>query len=205
MTNRELFLFLLRVLVLFTFFLLVFYSVSPFLSLFLAKAVNAVVTELFPRFIHSVISKNGLLEVVTYFSVAGDPKSQLAFDINPLKYTYGFPLFLALTFATQGKISDRIWHVFIAYFIILLTQTWGISFDITRHLLFEFNGVYAAHFEFSAIGIFFISLGSQLGFLILPSLVPIILWVGLESRSLNRMIYNNDNLQDADNDALSVD
>lgn len=188
MTNRDLLLFLIKVLALFMLFLLLLYAVSPFLSLFLAKAVNAVMTELFPRFIQSVSLKNNYLEVVTYFSVADNPAGQLAFEINPLKYTYGFPLFLALVFSVKGNYSDKIWHVLIGYFVTLLAQIWGICFDITRHLLFEFNGVYAAYFELTSVGKMLISLGSQLGFLLLPSLVPIMLWSILENKAFRRLI-----------------
>ncbi len=198
MTNRGVVLFVLKVMALFVIFMLILYSASPFLSLFLAKTVNAVMTDNFPRFIQAINLRNDLIEVVTCFSVEGDPKGQLAFEINPLKYIYGFPLFLALTFAVKGDYMEKIWHVFIAYFITLMTQTWGICFDITRHLLFEFNGAYAAYFELSSWGKFFISLGSQLGFLILPSLVPIILWVGLENQVLASIISKKENIQNQD-------
>ncbi len=188
MTNANLLFFLLKVLALFIVFLVLLYAVSPFLSLFLAKAVNAVMTELFPKFIQSISLKNNYLEVVTFFSVPDNPAGQLAFDINPLKYTYGFPLFLALTFSVQGNYSEKVWHVFIGYFITLLAQIWGLCFDITRHLLFEFNGAYTAYFEFTSVGKMLISLGSQLGFLLLPSLVPIMLWSILENKAFRRLI-----------------
>jgi hypothetical protein len=176
------------VLVLFITFLVLFNYLSPVLSQFLAKTVDSVMTAVLPRFIQSVSLKNNYLEVVTYFSISSDPKGQLAFDINPLKYTYGFPLFIALTFSVRGHWPDKVWHIFIAYFVTLLVQTWGVCFDITRHLLFEFNGAYAAYFEFSGLGKMLVSLGSQLGFLLLPSLVPIILWSILENKALRSLI-----------------
>lgn len=188
MINANLLIFLLKVLVLFIVFLLLVYAVSPFLSLFLAKAVNAVMTELFPRFIQSISLKNGYLEVVTFFSLPDNPKGQLAFDINPLKYSYSFPLFMALVFSVKGCYSEKIWHVFIGYFITLLAQIWGVCFDIIRHLLYEFNGMYAAYFEFTSFEKMLISLSSQLGFLLLPSLVPIILWGLLENKAVRSLI-----------------
>ena len=191
MTNRELLFFLLKALSLFLVFLILINFISPVLSQFLAKAVDAVMTGLFPRFIQSIALKNNYLEVVTFFAVAGDPKGQLAFDINPLKYMYGFPLFIALTFSVKGNLSDKVWHIFIAYFITLIAQIWGVCFDITRHLLFEFNGVYAGYFEFSSLQKTLVSLGSQLGFLLLPSLVPILLWSILENKALKSLVGKN--------------
>jgi len=102
--------------------------------------------------------------------------SQLAFDINPLKYCYGFPLFVALSIASNSLWEDKLLQIISVFLISLLFQIWGVGFDVLRHLLFEFNGVYAVFFDYSSIQINLISLASQLGFLIFPSLIPILLW-----------------------------
>ena len=85
MSNRDLLLFLFKVFALFIIFLARVYAVSPFLSLFLVKAVNAVMTELFPRFIQSITLKNNYFEVVTFFAVPDNPKGQ--FDPIPISQT----------------------------------------------------------------------------------------------------------------------
>ena len=188
MHETSLLLFIVKVVVLFLILLLLYYWAAPFLLLFLAKSAQAVLVELFPRFIESVTLKNNLFEVVTYFEVAHMKGSQLAFDINPLKYTYGFPLFVALTIASNSQWMDKIWYSLIAFFITLLFQIWGVSFDIIRHLLYEFNGVYAAYFDYSDITKNFTSLASQLGFLIFPSLIPVVLWGYLEKQYVRKLI-----------------
>ena len=108
--------------------------------------------------------------------------------INPLKYTYGFPLFVALTLASNSQWMDKLWYSLIAFFITLLFQIWGLGFDIIRHLLYEFNGVYAAYFVYSDITKNFISLASQLGFLIFPSLIPVMIWVYFEKQYVIKLI-----------------
>lgn len=72
--------------------------------------------------------------------------------------------------------------------VISFTQVWGISFDIIRHLVFEFNGAYAVHFQFSNIQSILLSYGSQLGFLLLPSLTPIVLWAYLENQQFKKLV-----------------
>ncbi len=189
MTNKFILItFIVKVIVLFLFFLVLYYYLSPGLLLFTAKLVNFSLTNLFEQFISSVILTNKTLEIVTFFSVDSSLKGQLAFDLNPLKYSYGFPLFLALIFSNKGLLIDKLLKSILAYFVILLTQTWGLSFDIIRHLVFEFNGAYASYFHFSSIQTLLLSFGSQLGFLILPSLTPILLWVYLEKKQFYRLV-----------------
>jgi hypothetical protein len=176
----------------------------------------------FDRFIDSIRLLNTEIEVVTNFSVSGNAVGRLAFDMNPLKYSYGLALFFALIFSNFGSyfkkrdtesnkgsntenkvvrlietdetnsISDELINKFLkclfAYFIISIAQVWGISFDIIRHLLFEFNGAYAAHFHFSPLQMLLVSYGSQLGFLLLPSLTPILLWIYLENKQFKKLI-----------------
>jgi hypothetical protein len=208
----SLLLFILKVLGLFLIFLAIYYYLSPFLLLFTAKLVNFVLIGVFDRFIDSINLLNREIEVVTNFSVAGNNAGRLAFDINPLKYSYGFPVFLALIFSSfstkinltkVGKISsintapkfsdeliNKLLKCIFAYFVISLAQVWGISFDIVRHLIFEFNGAYAGHFQFSSIQSILLSYGSQLGFLLLPSLSPILLWIYLENKQFKKLINN---------------
>jgi len=188
MSNLQIFLFLVRVLCLFVLFLWGFFHLSPFVLPVLAKAVNVVLLQLFPQFIESIQVHTNVFEVLTRFSVEGNATGQLAFDINPLKYTYGLPLFLALSLASLGKCSDKFFGLAVALILITVAQVWGLCFDIIRHLLFEFNGVYAAYFKFSSITQNMISLGSQLGFLLMPALVPIVLWAVIEKQTLDKML-----------------
>ncbi|MFK5986969.1 MAG: exosortase H-associated membrane protein [Pseudomonadota bacterium] len=180
--------FFLNVVGLFFLFLTIYYYISPFLLLFTAKLVNFVLTGWFEKFIASVSLLNREIEVITWFSIAGSKMSQLAFDINPLKYSYGLPLFFALIFSYGGEPIDKLLKCILAYLVISCAQVWGISFDIIRHLLFEFSSAYAAHFNFSSLQILLISYGSQLGFLLLPSLTPILLWIYLENKKFNSLI-----------------
>lgn len=191
MKNKyTLFIFITKVLLLFLLFLVIYYYLSPFFLLFTANLVDFILTGQFGRYISSVTLVNKELQVLTLFSIDATLNGQLAFNINPLKYSYGLPLFFALIFSSKGKFDDKLLKCLLAYFIILLAQTWGISFDIIRHLLFEFNGVYAAHFNFSSTQIILLSFGSQLGFLLLPSLTPILLWVYLENKNFKMLINN---------------
>ncbi len=161
--------------------------------LFTAKLVDYILNAQFGRFISSVTLINKEFEVLTFFSLDASLSKQLALIINPLKYSYGLPLFFALSFSNykfsnSAALIDKLLKCLLAYLVISLTQVWGISFDIIRHLLFEFNSAYTAHFSFSSLQLTLVSFGSQLGFLLLPSLTPILLWIYLENKEFNKLI-----------------
>lgn len=177
MSNKRLLFFILQVIALFFLFLALLYWAMPIYNLFLSLLVEPVLSSIYPEFIHSISAKNKILEVVTNFSILEQNQLRLAFDMNPLKYSYGLPLFIALTLSSKVEWRDKIWNIALASFFLFLAQTWGLCFDITRNLLFEFHGAYTAHFNYGAVGKLIVSLGSQLGFLLFPPLLPVILWV----------------------------
>jgi len=179
MSSKSLFLFITQAIVLFLLLLFLLYWAAPVYHFFLAQCVEPVLKMIYPRFISEVSAHGYTLEVVTNFAVAGQPQGRLAFDINPLKYTYGLPLFLALLISSREFWKDKVWHALIGLFILLIAQTWSLCFDIARNLLYGFQGAYAAYFDYGAFGSTIISLGSQLGFLLFPSLIPIMIWVFL--------------------------
>jgi hypothetical protein len=179
MSDKELFFFSLRVMGFFFLLLALLYWSLPVHNFILSLLVEPILTTIYPRFIAAVSAKHQLLEVVTNFAVIGQPQARLGFDINPLKYSYGLPLFLALMLSSKGEWRDKVWYAMIAFFILLLAQTWSICFDITRNLLFEFQGSYAAYFSYGTLAKGMVSLGSQLGFLLFPTLIPVLLWIAL--------------------------
>lgn len=194
MSDKQLLFFALQVIFLFFLLLTLLYWVLPFYNVILSLLVEPVLSSIYPRFFDAITAKNEALEVVTNFSIIGHAQAQLAFDMKPLKYSYGLPLFLALLLSSKGQWRDKVWHGFIAVLILLLAQTWSLCFDITRNLLFEFQGAYAAHFDYSALAKMLVSLGSQLGFLLFPTLIPIILWIVLMPDFFKEIINRNNKI-----------
>lgn len=179
MLDNSLILFALKIVVLFFLLLFLLYWLLPVYNFFLSMLVETIMSAVYPRFIHSISANKELIEIVTNFSIAGQSQSRLGFDINPLKYAYGLPLFIALLLSSKGQWRDKVWHILIGLFVLLIAQTWSLCFDITRNLLFEFQGAYSHYFEYGALAKGIVSLGSQLGFLLFPTLIPIALWIVL--------------------------
>jgi len=192
MRDKSLVFFALRVISLFFVLIFLLYLVLPYYNLLLSLLIDPIMTHLYPHFIYHITAKNELLEVVTHFAVMDQAQARLAFDINPLKYAYGLPLFIALLVSSDGPWRDKIWHIMIGFFVLLVSQSWSLCFDITRHLLFEFSGAYSLHFGYGGLGKTIVSLGSQLGFLIFPTLIPISLWIFLRADYFKQLSYLQD-------------
>ena len=96
----------------------------------------------------------------------------MAIEVNPLLYTYGLALFLALMLAARA----RWWKVLAGVAILFPFQGWGIGFDFLAHVGAKLGPEVAAR-----AGLLgsreAIALAYQVGNLVFPSLVPVALFV----------------------------
>jgi hypothetical protein len=94
--------------------------------------------------------------------------------VNALKYTYGLPFFLALLLASLPR--GAAWKAAAGAGIILLLASIAVACDI----LVQAQGVQgpdgARPFALGTIGDEIAALGYQLGVLIFPTVVPVVLW-----------------------------
>ena len=103
---------------------------------------------------------------------AGGQAGVLAVEVNPLIYTYGLALFVAVALAARL----RWWKVLAGAAILLPFQGWGIAFDFLAHIAAKLGPEVAA--QAGLLGAReFIALSYQLGNLVFPSLVPVALFV----------------------------
>ena len=99
----------------------------------------------------------------------------LTVDVNPLIYTYGVAIFLALMLASRA----RAWRVAAGVAILLPFQGWGIGFDFLAQVGTKLGPEVAA--QAGLLGAReAIALAYQAGTLIFPSLVPVAVWVALD-------------------------
>lgn len=94
-------------------------------------------------------------------------------EVKPRLYTFGLPFFLALALAARE--SRRVSAILAGTAVLAVVPAWGIAFDALRQL-----GAAAAVAPFLAWPGWTregIALGYQLGSLLLPTLVPIALWL----------------------------
>jgi hypothetical protein len=93
-------------------------------------------------------------------------------EVSPLIYTYGLAFFVALMLAANAQ-----WWKIIAGAVALLPfQAWGIVFGLLVQIGIKLGPDIAVQAGISGWHIEAIALGYQVGSLIFPTLIPILLW-----------------------------
>lgn len=105
-------------------------------------------------------------------------------ESNPLLYSYGLAFFLALMLASRA----RPWYIVGGLVAILPFQAWGVAFDVLTQAgikmgweVTERAGIFGWRREVAA-------LGYQMGTLIFPVLVPVVLWGSIQRDFIRRLI-----------------
>ena len=104
-------------------------------------------------------------------------REALGFIVNPLVFGFGLPLLFGLVMASGVSFLRKMGILLIGYVCVMLIQVWGVVWQSLKMLAFNFGP--DAHQLVIDAGISdeLIALCYQLGVLIFPPLVPIILWV----------------------------
>lgn len=142
--------------------------------------IAAAFARLFITFFNALLvsaTENGteLVFVTTLEVQQAGRAGVLSVDVNPLIYTYGLALFLALMLASRASVLRLI----AGAAILLPFQGWGIAFDFLAQVGVKLGPGIAM--QAGLLGAReMIALAYQLGNLIFPSLVPVVVWVALE-------------------------
>jgi len=134
-----------------------------------------------PEFMNIVVNPDHhyLFQVQTKipFQFPDGSREALGFIINPLIFGFGLPLLFGLVMASGVSLLRKLLILLIGYFCIMLVQVWGVVWQTLKMLAFNFGP--DAHQVVIDAGVSeeLIALCYQLGVLIFPPLIPIILWV----------------------------
>lgn len=105
-------------------------------------------------------------------------------EVNPLLYTYGLAFFLALMLAARAK-----WEkILLGTAVLLPFQSWGIAFDFLAQVGVKLGPDVAAQAGLSGWRVEAIVLGYQIGMLIFPSLIPVVLWAVFSRRFIESVL-----------------
>jgi hypothetical protein len=97
---------------------------------------------------------------------------RLVLEVNPLLYGFGAPLLAALLLASRAPWTK----IALGLVVLIPFQAWGIAFDALTQVLRDAPGL-APRAGLSGLRAEVAALAYQLGSLILPTLVPVVLWV----------------------------
>lgn len=108
--------------------------------------------------------------------------------LNPMVYGYSLPLFAGLALATPIGLWRRLLQFAIAFAIIWLAQSFGVVAEALKVLAFSSGPPGAKAIAATGLPLEGIALAYQFGYLILPAVVPVALWIGLNRDFIEQLI-----------------
>ena len=110
----------------------------------------------------------------------------LDFSINPMIYGYGLPVIAGLVLATPNSVASRVRQIAIGAVAIWLVQVNGVVWDTLKYVYFKLDGGTLAitkHIDAELlVGLY------QFSYLILPPLVPVVLWALMNRKFIDDLI-----------------
>ncbi len=171
-----------------------FYFASPLVWPVVKLAKLGLVT-LWPDLFSDVVQNGHSMEVTTHLlvnQVAPDGRSgigELVLVQNPLLYGYSLPLFSGLAMATPISARTRLAHFAVALSVIWIAQAVGVVAEAFKMIAFNSGAAGANAITNSGISPDVIALGYQFGYLILPAVVPVALWLGLNRKFIDSLVH----------------
>jgi hypothetical protein len=147
----------------------------------LAVLTDFVLTAAFPAAVERVAADGNTLVVLTRIGVGASDQfleGELLLQISPLKYGYCVPLYTALVLATAANDLARLLHWLLGMTVLLAVQLFGVSTEVLKIIAFQLGADGRNVLGFAPAGYEALALAYQLGYLILPPVVPVMLWLG---------------------------
>jgi hypothetical protein len=164
--------------------LALWYPLRNWMVLPSAWLAREAMTAAFPRWVTGAQLEGGTQVLLTTLRVwsANNRLGELAPEVNGLVYAYGAPLLAALLLAAR---TPRWWWKLPAGLLALVPfQAWGICFTWLLQVAVVAGEQTRGQTRFGPWASNLIAAGYQFGFLILPTLVPVLLWLGFDRRVL---------------------
>ena len=175
-------------------FFIWFAFASPLVWPVIQMAKLAMLT-LWPSLISDIVQNGHSMEVTTRIlvnQVAPDGRSgigELILVQNPLLYGYSLPLFSGLAMATPLGFRRRLVHFAVALSVIWVAQALGVVAETLKVLAFDSGPPGANAITAAGIAPDPVALAYQFGYLILPAVVPVALWLGLNREFIQSLVH----------------
>lgn len=164
----------------------VWYFAAPLLLWPAQMLAEAVLRLGFRDLVRSVGAQDAVVTVLTTLkpgqAVAG---GAVSVDVNMLLYSFGLPMFAALVLAAREPRWPRILAT--GYVVLLPVVAWGVVADFLKNIAITAGPAVASQTGFSAIQREVIAFAFQFGSLIVPTVVPAVVWVVTHRRFLERL------------------
>jgi hypothetical protein len=155
------------------------------------KIAGALLTAWMPNTIAGIEQIGAQLIVDTRLVIQAGPDGQLGtlvLTVRPLIYAWSLPLFAGLVAATPLETRGRVFQLLIGLPLLWLIVTWGTVFDILKLLAFDSGPLGLAAVQNAGLAADAVALGYQFGYLILPAVMPVALWIVMNRQFLEELV-----------------
>lgn len=148
-----------------------------------------------PSLFSDIVQNGHSMEVTTRIlvnQVATDGRSgigELILVQNPLLYGYSLPLFSGLVMATPLSIRRRLFQFAVALLVMWIAQAIGVVAESLKVLAFDSGAAGANAIIAAGVAPDPVALAYQFGYLILPAVTPIALWLGLNRDFIESLVH----------------
>jgi hypothetical protein len=164
----------------------VWYVAAPLVLWPAALLADGVARAAFGDIVSAVTQSGATLTFATTLkpgqAVAG---GVVTVDVNLLLYSFGLPLFAALTLAAREPGYVR--HLLVGYAVLLPAVTFGAVADFLKNVAITAAVQVVSQTGFSALQREAIAFSFQFGSLILPAVAPAVVWVLMHRGFLERL------------------
>ena len=169
--------------------MLIWTKVSPWTSYPIAALSHVALEQGAPMWVRSVHKSPGLMQVETTVAVpvpdAGGRIGEIDVEMDPGRYAYGLPIFLALLLAVRDR--HRRAKAIAGYLLLLPVQAFSATMFVLMQLVLSAQAS-ARTLVVDAWQVEAIIYGYQLGSLVLPTLAPVVLWLWLDRQFFTEVI-----------------
>lgn len=137
-------------------------------------------TGLFSEVFEALIQLNFQFEIQTSIDLSQQVEGRaVALDlmINPMVYAWGMALLFGLIMATPLSAVQRVMQLLISFVVMTVVTLWGVFWETLTNLAFRSGPEAAQAAAGLGLSMDVIALCYQLGYLMLPAVVPVACWI----------------------------
>lgn len=156
-----------------------------------AQIVGAALQQLLPQTVEALEQDGQYFTVVTRLLTEADASGrvgQLVLTSTPMIYAWCIPLFAGLVMAAPLEGRAKLKQFAVGIPVLWLVVAWGATFDALYLLQFRGGPLGQAALQQAGIGTDLVAFGYQFGYLILPPVAPVVMWIGLNSVFLQELV-----------------
>mgnify|MGYP006286489419 CR=1 FL=1 len=165
----------------------IWYLAAPLLLWPVRLLAQGVVQLAFPSVVRSIEQSGAVCTFTTTLKPGAvlAASGNVAVDVNMMLYSFGLPLFVALVLAAREPRAGR--RLATGYAVIVPFAAWGVVADFLKNIAITADPLVASQTGFSSAMREAIAFAYQFGALILPTVVPVVVWVVMHRAFLERL------------------